>query len=80
MNRAINFRSERDNIPVEVPILVGLHWVIRIARADAVIDEEGKGMPVPIAGWTPAAVANHGPRFLSLTSEQKGLIGKLHKA
>ena len=40
---------------------------------------ETSSMHVPIAGWTPAAVANHGPRFLSLTSEQKGLIGKLHK-
>lgn len=40
---------------------------------------ESSSMHVPIAGWTPAAVANHGPRFLSLTSEQKGVIGKLHK-
>ncbi len=40
---------------------------------------ETSTMHVPIAGWTPAAVANHGPKFLSLTSEQKGLIGKLHK-
>ena len=41
--------------------------------------ETSPPMHAAVPGWTPAAVSNHGPRFLSLTAEQKGLIGKLHK-